>query len=209
MNIPRGLPAGLATVVESLSVFPGIGPKSALRVALHMLRRPSEEAHLVANSLLQLHDLVGFCPRCGCFSENDSDGDSDKYKCNICDDTRRDMSLLCVVEQAADVLLLGRSDYRGCYHALHGRLSPLDGVSIKDLRIAALDKRMQTGTVREIILATSATLDGEATAHILSQRYASSGAQISRIARGIPEGGELEYTDEYTLARAVQQRVRW
>ena len=197
----QGMPLALARVVEMLGTLPGVGPKTALRLALNLLERPAGDVQQLARALGELHERVGFCERCGCFAETG--------QCLICDNSRRNATIVCVVEQPVDVLIMDRGHgFNGMYHVLHGRLSPVDGVGVDQLRIAALDKRMAAG-VGELILATSATVDGEATAHYLARRYQASGSRISRIARGVPEGGELEYLDEYTLHRALDQRVIW
>ena len=195
------MPAPLARLVEELSSLPGIGPKTALRLGLNLLSRPASEAAELAETLSHLHAQVGFCERCGCFAE--------QGQCPICDAPRRDAKIICVVEQPIDVLIMERGQgYRGHYHVLHGRLSPIDGIGPEQLRLAALDARLGEG-VEELILATSATVDGEATAHYLARRYRRAGLSVSRIARGVPEGGELEYLDEHTLSRALSQRVLW
>jgi len=197
-----GMPAPLARVVETLSGLPGIGPKTALRLGLSLLRKPAPEVEEMAAALVDLHRALGFCERCGCFAE--------QGHCSMCDNVRRERSVICVVEQPVDVLMLERSGhFSGLYHVLHGRLSPVDGVGPDDLRLAALDARVADGSVRELILATSATVDGEATAHFIARRYQGAGVKVSRIARGVPEGGELEYMDEFTLGRALDQRVAW
>ncbi len=202
MQILPGMPAPLARLVEHLGTLPGIGPKSAMRLGLSLLGKPADEVKQLAASLSGLHESMGFCDRCGSFAEQ---GD-----CAICDNLRRDASVICVVEQPVDVLMLERGrGFGGHYHVLHGRLSPVDGLGPDQLRIASLDKRLADKAVRELILATSATVDGEATAHFLARRYAANNVKISRIARGVPEGGELEYLDEYTLSRALDQRVVW
>jgi len=202
MHAFPGMPAPLARVVETLSGLPGIGPKTALRLGLSLLRRPADDVEQMAAALVDLHRSLGFCERCGCFSE--------EGRCAMCDNARRERSLICVVEQPVDVLMLERSGhFSGLYHVLHGRLSPVDGVGPDDLRLGALDARVAGGDVRELILATSATVDGEATAHFIARRYQGSGVKVSRIARGVPEGGELEYMDEFTLGRALDQRVMW
>jgi len=196
------VPAPLARVVEALSSLPGIGPKTALRLGLHLLQRPAADVEEMAGALLDLHRSVTFCECCGAFAEYGG--------CGMCNDPRRDRELICVVEQPLDVLMLERGGfYRGCYHVLHGRLSPVDGIGPEQLRLEALDRRLKEGNVRELVLATSATVDGEATAHFLARRYAGGGVRITRIARGVPEGGELEYLDEHTLSRALEQRVPW
>ena len=197
-----GMPAPLARLVEHLGGLPGIGPKSAMRLGLSLLSKPSDEVKQLAQVLSELHEVMGFCDRCGSFSERDH--------CSICDNLRRDPSVICVVEQPVDVLMLERGrGFSGQYHVLHGRLSPIDGLGPDQLRIKALDQRVADKSVRELILATSATVDGEATAHFIARRYAANGVKVSRIARGVPEGGELEYLDEYTLSRALDQRVTW
>jgi len=195
------MPEALARVVEKLATLPGIGPKTAMRLGLSLLNKPADEVRQLAESLASLHDNMGFCERCGCFADQD--------RCQICNQSRRNRGIICVVEQPVDVLMLERGrSFSGQYHVLHGRLSPVDGVGAEQLWLKSLDARVAEG-VSELILATSATVDGEATAHFLARRYQASGARISRIARGVPEGGELEYLDEYTLSRALDQRVVW
>jgi len=196
------MPVPLARLVEQLSGLPGIGAKTALRLSLSLLAKPAGEVRLLADALAGLHETMGFCDRCGCFAE--------QTHCAICDNVRRDSGLICVVEQPVDVLMLERGrTFEGRYHVLHGRLSPVDGIGPEQLRLSSLDRRIAEGGVRELILATSATVDGEATAHFLARRYAHADVRISRISRGVPEGGELEYLDEYTLSRALDQRVTW
>jgi len=196
------LPLPLAAAIEHLSRLPGIGPKSGMRLAVHLLDRPAHEVKELANTLENLHQNMRFCDRCGGFSE--------QAQCRICCHPKREQHTICVVEQAIDVLMLERgASFQGRYQVLHGRLSPVDGIHAKDLWLSTLDKEIEQGHVQELILATSATVDGEATAHWLARRYQHSGIHISRIARGVPEGGELEYLDEHTLSRALQQRIRW
>jgi recombination protein RecR len=195
------MPAPLGRVVEMLASLPGVGPKTAMRLGLNLLSRPASETIALADALKTLHEHVGFCDRCGCFAEHGH--------CQFCDGLKRESHTICVVEQPVDVLIMERGqNYRGHYHVLHGRLSPIDGVGPEQLRMSSLDKRVAAG-VKELVLATSATVDGEATAHYLAQRYRDQDVQISRIARGVPEGSELEYLDEHTLNRAVDQRVVW
>ncbi len=197
-----GMPPPLARLVEHLGSLPGIGPKSAMRLGLSLLSKPSDEVKQLADCLAELHETMGFCERCGSFAE--------QGHCGICDNLRRDPSTICVVEQPVDVLMLERGrGFSGHYHVLHGRLSPIDGLGPDQLRIKALDNRIADKGVQELILATSATVDGEATAHFLARRYVASDVKVSRIARGVPEGGELEYLDEYTLSRALDQRIVW
>jgi len=196
-----GVPAPLARVIEMLASLPGIGPKTAMRLGLNLLSRSAADSTQLAEALNTLHEQVGFCETCGCFAE--------QGRCQFCEDTRRDAAVICLVEQPVDVLMMERGHaYRGVYHVLGGRLSPIDGIGPEQLRLAALDKRVEQG-VRELILATSATVDGEATAYFLANRYEQQDIRISRIARGVPEGGELEYLDEHTLSRALEQRIHW
>jgi len=196
-----GMPEPLARLVEQLSAFQGIGPKTAMRLALNMLEQSENEVQNLARSLEHLHEQVKFCDTCGGFASTNH--------CTICDNVKRQHEVVCVVEQPVDVLMLERGHFQGSYHVLHGRLSPVDGVGPDKLRFNSLDKRIANGNIKELIMATSATVDGEATAHFISRRYAHHGIQVSRIARGVPEGGELEYLDEYTLSRALEQRVLW
>jgi len=196
-----GVPAPLARVIEMLASLPGIGPKTAMRLGLNLLSRSASDSEHLADALKTLHEQVGFCDSCGCFAEQGS--------CQFCDDVRRDAAVICLVEQPVDVLMMERGHgFRGVYHVLGGRLSPIDGVGPEQLRLIALDKRIEQG-INELILATSATVDGEATAHYLANRYQLQDVRISRIARGVPEGGELEYLDEHTLSRALEQRIQW
>jgi len=197
-----GVPAPLARVIEMLASLPGIGPKTAMRLGLNLLSRPASDSAQLAEALQTLHELVGFCGVCGCFAEQGC--------CQFCEDVQRDAAVICLVEQPVDVLMMERGHgYRGNYHVLRGRLSPIDGIGPEQLRLKALDKRVEQG-IKELILATSATVDGEATAHYLANRYQQHHeVSISRIARGVPEGGELEYLDEHTLSRALEQRVHW
>lgn len=198
-----GMPRAMASLVEQFSSLPGIGPKSAMRITLNLLSRPQGDTASLADELGLLHSKISFCPRCGCFAE--------AGHCAMCNQPRRDTSIVCVVEQAVDVLMLERSQsYGGVYHVLHGRLSPVDGVGPEQLQLDGLDQRVQEGSVKELILATSATVDGEASAHFVARRYGDNHSlKISRIARGVPEGGELEYLDQHTLNRALSQRVNW
>ncbi len=195
------MPAPLGHVVEMLASLPGVGPKTAMRLGLNLLSRPASETIALADALKTLHEQVGFCDRCGCFAEHGH--------CQFCDGLKRESHTVCVVEQPVDVLIMERGqNYRGHYHVLHGRLSPIDDVGPEQLRMLSLDKRVAAG-IKELILATSATVDGEATAHYLAQRYQDQDMRVSRIARGVPEGVELEYLDVHTLNRAVDQRVMW
>lgn len=186
-------------LVAELSRLPTIGRKSALRLTYHLLKQPAEQAQRLALALTTLAEKVRPCARCFNLTEQEL--------CAICADPRRDASLICVVEEASDIGAIERSDeYRGTYHVLGGRLAPLDGVGPDDLTVGPLVARVAAGGVREVILATNAKLEGEATALYLQQQLASTGVAISRIARGLPVGGDLEYADGVTIAQSISAR---
>ncbi|MFI5372055.1 MAG: recombination mediator RecR [Candidatus Eisenbacteria bacterium] len=189
----------LELLVEELTKLPSIGQKSAQRLAMHLLRVPREEALRLAEAIRAVKERVGFCSRCGNFSEDDP--------CLICSDPTRDGGTICVVEQPVDVLAFERTgQYRGRYHVLGGALSPLEGTHPEDLRIPQLLQRLKDGEVREIILATNPNVAGEATALYLSRLLGPLGVRVTRIARGVPMGSDLEYSDMVTLARALEGR---
>jgi recombination protein RecR len=194
----------LEQLIEELVKLPTIGQKSAQRLALHLLRAPREDAMRLADSIRALREKVGLCSVCGNFSEQDP--------CPICTDPRRDGTVVCVVEQPGDVLALERTaQFRGRYHVLGGALSPLDGTNPDDLRIRQLLERLrseQGGEVQEVIIATNPNVAGEATALYLSRLLAPTGIKVTRIARGVPMGSDLEYSDMVTLARAIEGRQR-
>ena len=182
-----------------LAKLPGIGRKTALRLTYHLLKRPADQSRRLAEALLTLADRVRHCDRCHNLTED--------AVCAICLDPRRDATLMCVVEEAADIGAIERSgDYRGTYHVLGGRLSPLDGVGPDDLTIAALAKRVAAGGIKEVIVATNPSLEGEATALYLQRQLVPLGVTVSRIARGLPVGGDLEYADGVTIAQALSAR---
>jgi recombination protein RecR len=182
-----------------LAKLPGIGRKTALRLTYHLLKRPADQSRRLAEALLTLAERVRQCDRCHNLTED--------TVCAICLDPRRDPSLVCVVEEAADIGAIERSgDYRGTYHVLGGRLSPLDGVGPDDLTIAALAKRVAAGGIIEVIVATNPSLEGEATALYLQRQLVPLGVTVSRIARGLPVGGDLEYADGVTIAQALSAR---
>ena len=182
-----------------LAKLPGIGRKTALRLTYHLLKRPADQSRRLAEALLTLADRVRQCERCHNLTEDSV--------CAICLDPRRDATLICVVEEAADIGAIERSgDYRGTYHVLGGRLSPLDGVGPDDLTIAALVKRIGAGGITEVIVATNPSLEGEATALYLQRQIVPLGVTVSRIARGLPVGGDLEYADGVTIAQALSAR---
>lgn len=182
-----------------LSKLPGIGRKTALRLTYHLLKQGRERSRRLADALLTLSERVHPCERCNNLTE--------EPLCTICRDPRRDPALLCAVEEASDIGAIERAgEFRGLYHVLGGRLSPLDGVGPDDLAIAALVRRVAAEEVREVILATNPSLEGEATAVYIQRELAQSGVVVSRIARGLPVGGDLEYADGVTIAQALQAR---
>ena len=193
--------AALGELVEELNQLPGIGPKSAQRIAFHLLAAdPDEVARLVA-AITDVKARVRFCDTCGNVAEAE--------QCSICANPRRDDSLICVVEEAKDVVALERTrEFRGRYHVLGGAISPIDGIGPDDLRVASLMTRLASGTVTEVILATDPNIEGEATAAYLARMILPLGLTVSRLASGLPVGGDLEYADEVTLGRALEGRRR-
>jgi recombination protein RecR len=194
----------VARLIEALSRLPGVGPKTAQRLTYHLLRAPDAEARALAAALVDVRDKVVFCDRCFNIS--------DAPLCPICRDPNRDGTRLCVVEEPLDVLALERTgEFKGLYHVLHGAISPIDGVGPDRLRIRELlaradDAKREGAPFDEVILATNPTLEGEATAMYLAERLETTVGVVSRIARGLPVGGDLEYADEVTLIRALQGR---
>jgi recombination protein RecR len=190
-------------LIEAFNRLPGIGPKTAQRLTFHILRAPDGEARALASALVAVREQVVFCERC--FNISDSP------LCPICRDPGRDQARLCVVEEPLDVLALERTgEFRGVYHVLHGAISPIDGVGPDRLKIrellARVDEAAEATPFTEVILATNPTLEGEATAMYLDERLGGKVGSVTRIARGIPVGGDLEYADEVTLIRALQGR---
>ena len=188
-------------LATELSRLPGIGRKTALRLTYHLLRQSPDQTRRLAEALLTLGERVRPCARCFNLTEEEL--------CSICRDPRRDASMICVVEQSSDIGAIERSgEFRGVYHVLGGRLSPLDGVSPDDLTVRALVQRVEASAepVREIIVATNPSLEGEATALYVQGQLASRGVAVSRIARGLPVGGDLEYADGVTIAQALSAR---
>ena len=195
-----GLIKPLNSVYEQFRRLPGVGNKSALRLAYHIIDMPEEEVRRLAETLLQAKREIRFCKEC--FNLTDSD------VCEICADTKRDHSMICVVEQPQDAMAMERSHgYAGVYHVLHGCLSPLDGIGPENLRIKELLFRLEKEDVKEVILATNSNVEGEATASYLAQLLRYQPVMVSRIARGLPMGGDLEYADEVTLAKALENRT--
>ena len=195
-----GLIKPLNSVYDQFRRLPGVGNKSALRLAYHIIDMPEEEVRRLAETLLQAKREIRFCKEC--FNMTDSD------VCEICADTERDHSMICVVEQPQDAMAMERSHgYTGVYHVLHGCLSPLDGIGPENLRIKELLFRLEKEDVKEVILATNSNVEGEATASYLAQLLRHQPVMVSRIARGLPMGGDLEYADEVTLAKALENRT--
>ncbi len=195
-------PDALNRLVAQLAKLPGIGEKTAQRLAFHVLRAPPEFARGLATALNEVVDKVRLCPRC--FSLHDG---TDTQTCLFCNDTRRDDKIICVVEGIADELAIERTrEFKGRYHVLHGVLSPLEGVGPDQLRIKELLIRLNDSPAEEIIIATNPDVEGEATALYLTRMLKPIGLKVSRLAQGIPMGGDLEYADQATLARAVASR---
>lgn len=189
----------LQELVDELSRLPGVGPKSAQRLAFHLLAADPDEVSRLVTAITEVKRRARFCRVCGNVSEEEL--------CRVCRDPRRDRSVICVVEEAKDVVAVERTrEYRGLYHVLGGSISPIDGIGPDDLRIRGLLTRLADGEVREVILATDPNIDGEATATYLARVIAPMGLTVTRLASGLPVGGDLEYADEVTLGRALQGR---
>ena len=192
-------PPSLNRLIEALRCLPGVGPKSAQRMAFHLLERNRDGGREIAASLAGAIEKLGHCRRCRMFAEGEL--------CPVCASSSRDDSLLCVVESPADVVAIEQTaSYRGRYFVLMGHLSPLDGIGPQEIGIGAFEKLLTEGEIREVILATNPTVEGEATAHFLAEVAARFGLRASRIAHGVPVGGELEYVDGGTLAHALAGR---
>lgn len=199
-------PAPLARLIQEMSKLPGIGEKTAARLAFHMLKGEKEDVFRLADSIGKLRLQMGLCDRCFGFSEvNSQNGDGSL--CEVCRNPKREEDKICVVEEPSDLIAVEKSqEYRGQYHVLHGTIAPLDGVGPDALRIRELLERLRSGAVREVIVATNPTMDGEATALYLSKVIKPLGVSVTRIARGLPMGGDLEYTDAVTLGKALEGR---
>ena len=192
-------PSSLDFLTEALRRLPGIGPKSAQRIAYHLMQHDRDGAAMLGRALTQSVERVHHCAMCNTFTENEI--------CETCLDPERDAALLCVVETPADQLMIEQTlTYKGLYFVLMGRLSPLDGVGPRDIHLERLMRRATDGVVREVVLATNFTNEGEATAHYISETLKARGLKVSRLARGVPVGGELEYVDAGTIARAMLDR---
>jgi recombination protein RecR len=193
------LPEPIVSLIAALSKLPGIGPRSAERVALHLVQAEAAVVKHLAETILTARERIRFCETCGALTEISP--------CALCTDARRDAALVCVVERAVDILSVEKSgNFRGKFHVLGGKISPLDGVEPDDLRINELDKRLTAEPIREIIIALGTDVEGDATSHYLAKRLARPGLKISRIGFGLPAGSGLEYADELTLHRALEGR---
>lgn len=194
-------PKPVERLIEAFARLPGIGPKTASRLTYFLLRAPEGESLELAEALQEMRTHTRFCSLCFNITSNDAD------PCLICSDAGRDSSKICLVEEPLDVLALERTgEYSGHYHVLHGALSPIDGIGPDDLRIAELMGRLQGGAIQELIIATNPTLEGEATAMYIKQSTEGSEVRITRLARGLPSGGDLEYADITTLSQALRGR---
>lgn len=191
--------SAIEELAAEFSKLPGIGRKTAMRLTYFLLKQPPEQSRRLASALASISDRVRRCSVCANLTEQDP--------CAICSDPRRDRGLVCVVEEASDIAAIERTgEFRGTYHVLGGRLSPLDGVGPEDLTVALLQSRVKVGEVREVIVATNPSMEGEATAIYIHRQLGANGTVVSRIARGIPVGGDLEYADGVTIAQALSAR---
>jgi recombination protein RecR len=193
------LPEPITTLVTALNQLPGIGPRSAERLALHLVQSDAASVKLLAERIVNAQQRIQACTNCGALTE--------RIPCDICEDTRRESGLVCVVERAVDIITIEKAgSYRGKFHVLNGKISPLNGVEPEDLRITDLEQRIEREPIKEIVLALGTDVEGDATSFYLAKRLRSHGIKITRIAHGIPAGSGLEYTDEVTLSRALEGR---
>jgi recombination protein RecR len=190
----------VAKLIDEFSRLPGIGPKTASRLTFYLLRAPKEQSEALADALRELRERTTFCSVCFNITEADP--------CAVCADEKRDRSVICVVEEPLDVIAIERTrDYRGLYHVLHGTIAPVEGIGPDELRIAELLMRFNSAPpVREVIIATNPNMEGEATAMYIARQLEGRGVRVTRLARGLPVGGDLEYADEVTLSRALAGR---
>jgi len=189
----------IARLIEEFSKLPGIGKRSAERLAFHILKQPKESVEVFSKTLVEAKEKITFCPLCQSLT--------DTVPCSICANSKRDKSVICVVENPKDVLAMEKTrEFSGVYHVLHGVISPVDGIGPDDIRIKELLLRTKDNDVKEIIMATNPSIEGEATAMYISNLFKNFGIKVTRIAHGLPVGGELEYADEITLTRALEGR---
>jgi len=192
-------PAPVARLIDEFHKLPGIGPKSAQRLAYHLLRIPSEEAVALAQAIIELKEKTVLCSVCQNVTERDP--------CAVCRDESRDRTIICVVEEPLDILAVERTrEFHGLYHVLHGVISPMDGIGPEDLKVNELLARLRGGAVTEVIMATNPNLEGEATSMYISRLLTPLGVRVTRLARGLPMGSDLEYADDVTLSRALENR---
>ncbi len=195
------VPPALEKLIDSFRHLPGIGQKTATRLALHLLRKPASEARGLARDINALHEAIKLCSNCFAFSEQDP--------CVICADVRRDPQQVCVVEEPGDLMAIEKTGtYKGQYHILHGVLSPMDGIGPGEIKVDALVQRVRSQNVKEVLIATSSTVPGEATASYLVNRLQGTSVNITRLACGIPMGMDIKYADELTLASAIRGRQK-
>jgi recombination protein RecR len=193
------LPEPVANLIAALSKLPGIGPRSAERLALHLVQSEAGSVRLLAEAIVSARERIRFCPACGALTE--------QVPCSICADPRREAGLVCVVERPVDVLAIEKAHtYRGKFHVLGGKISPLNGVDPEDLRIAELERRLAGESIQEVIIALPTDVEGDATSYYLAKRLAGQGVKVTRIAHGLPAGSGLEFADELTLSRALEGR---
>jgi recombination protein RecR len=193
------LPDSITALIAALGKLPGVGPRSAERIALHLVQTEAATVKHLAEVIVHARERIQFCTTCGALTE--------KSPCAICDNDRREVALICVVERAVDILSIEKSGtFRGKFHVLGGKISPLDGVEPEDLRIAELEKRLVNEPIKEIVIALGTDVEGDATSFYLAKRLARPGLRISRIGFGLPAGSGLEYADELTLSRALESR---
>ncbi|HEY3762829.1 MAG TPA: recombination mediator RecR [Verrucomicrobiae bacterium] len=193
------LPDSITALIAALGKLPGIGPRSAERIALHLVQTDSGSVKQLAEVILHAREKIKFCDICGSLTE--------QSPCSFCTDTRRDASLVCIVERAVDILSIEKAgSFRGKFHVLGGKISPLDGVAPEDLRIADLENRLAREPIREVVIALGTDVEGDATSNYLAKRLARPNVKISRIAYGLPAGSGLEFADELTLSRALEGR---
>ena len=193
------VPDSVTRLIDEFSRLPGIGPKTASRLTYYLLRAPADQVKALGEAIVQLRERITFCSRCFNITESEL--------CAVCSDTRRDQYSVCVVEEPLDVLAIERTgEYRGLYHVLHGAISPVEGIGPEDLRIHELVERVRKEPIREVILAVNPSLEGDATAMYVQRQLLGSDVRVTRLARGLPVGGDLEYADAITLARALEGR---
>lgn len=189
----------IAKLIEEFSKLPGIGKRSAERLAFHILKQPSENVERFSKALTEAKEKITFCPICQSLT--------DDVPCSICSDSRRDNSVICVVENPKDILAMEKTkEFKGVYHVLHGVISPIDGIGPDDIKIKELLLRTKDNNVKEIIMATNPSIEGEATAMYISNLFKNFGIKVTRIAHGLPVGGEIEYADEITITKALEGR---